>query len=385
MWTNTGTLYVGNAGSGTLTVEAGGQVSSTGGYLSYSAAATFTGQGSKWTNSSSLSVGYNGSGVLTIEAGGQVSNTTGSLGYSSGSTSTVTVTGSGSMWNNSSSLSVGYSSYGIGALNIRGDGNVTANSVSINTPSLVTLDVGHGSLLRVGGGTGTITNSGKVRIVAGPQPTAGSQYAPIAAATWSGSGTYQALGGTWDATSHRFTVSPTLGGVSGTPVAIDLAQTQRVSITESAGRGTAVASFLAKTGTGQTFDLTASTLTVADLTALQGLLTPGQTVLSGWNFSAAGSGYVATDPIYLSFGIPANLSRGDLHLWRLNGGTWSSYTAGDLTSIDGYASFTVTGVSGYAVAAAVPEPTVLVLLIASACGVMLGRSRRIALELISKK
>ncbi|MCC6125757.1 MAG: PEP-CTERM sorting domain-containing protein [Pirellulales bacterium] len=424
-WNNSSNLYVGNSGSGALTIEAGGQVSNYTGYLGYNSGstgtATVTGAGSTWTNrdiiigsgmltieaggrvsSSSgnignatkstgmvtvtgvssmwvniinLYIGFYGSGALTIAAGGQVSNTYGYLGYNSGSTGTATVTGAGSRWTNSLSLYVGFS--GSGTLNVRGNGYVTARSVSVNTTSLISLDVGYGSLLSVDGGSATIANSGKVRIVAGPQVAAGSQYAPIAANSWIGSGTYQALGGTWNATSHLFTVSPMISGVAGTPVAVDLVQTQRVAIAESVGPGTAAASFLAKTGAGQTFYLTASTLTSADLAALQGLLTPGQSVLSGWNFSAAGGGYVATDPIYLSLSIPANLERGELSLWRLNGGTWSSFAAGDLTSIDGYASFTITGLSGYAVAAAVPEPSGWALLLASACGVMLGMRRRI--------
>jgi T5SS/PEP-CTERM-associated repeat protein len=376
-WTNSNDLYVGETGSGVITITAGGQVGNLTGCLGYysgsTGIATVTGTGSKWINSSSLYVGHEGNGTLTVEAGGQLSNTIGYLGYYPGSTGTVTVTGASSRWTNSESLYVGI--IGSGTLNIRGNGNVTATSVTVRSLSIITIDVGYGSLLSVGGGTGTITNFGKVRIVTGPQVAAGSQYAPIAVRTWYG--TYQALGGTWDTTSNLFTVSPMLSGVSGTPVAVDLAQTQRVAIAESAGPGTAAASFLAKTGTGQTFYFTASTLTSADRAALQGLLTPGQSVLSGWNFTAAGGGYVATDPIYLSLSIPANLERGELNLWRLNGGTWSSFAAADLTSLDGYASFTVTGLSGYAVAAAVPEPSVLVLLLASACGVMLGLRRRI--------
>ena len=49
-----------------------------------------------------LYVGRSGSGTLNIEAGGQVSNTTGYLGYDSGSSGTATVTGTGSQWTNSS-------------------------------------------------------------------------------------------------------------------------------------------------------------------------------------------------------------------------------------------------------------------------------------------
>ena len=62
----------------------------------------------------------------------------------------------------------------------------------------------------------------------------------------------------------------------------------------------------------------------------------------------------ATDPVYLSLGIPAGLARGNLHLWKLSGSTWSSVTASDLTSIDNWASFTSTGLSGYAVAGILP-------------------------------
>ncbi len=169
-WTNSGTLYVGHSGSGELTIEAGGQVSNTNGYLGSirftwppspgqarcgltaalstsetraaarstieaggqvsssdgylgynsgsTGAATVTGASSKWTNSSTLYVGNSGSGALTIEAGGQVSNIDGYLGYNSGSTGTATVTGAGSKWTNSGSLDVGDS--GSGALDHRG-------------------------------------------------------------------------------------------------------------------------------------------------------------------------------------------------------------------------------------------------------------------------
>ena len=66
-----------------------------------------TGAGSTWTNSGDLYVGCSGSGTLNIEAGGQVSNFYGYLGYNSGSTGTVTVTGTGSMWTNSGTLYLG--------------------------------------------------------------------------------------------------------------------------------------------------------------------------------------------------------------------------------------------------------------------------------------
>ena len=127
-------------------------ITSSYGYLGYnsgsSGTATVTGTGSKWTNSGDLYVGNYGTGTLRIEAGGQVSNSTGYLGYNSGSSGTATVTGAGSKWTNSGSLYVGNS--GSGTLHIRDGGMVTASSVSVNSSSLLTIDAGYGSNLRVG-------------------------------------------------------------------------------------------------------------------------------------------------------------------------------------------------------------------------------------------
>jgi T5SS/PEP-CTERM-associated repeat protein len=126
-WTNSSTLWVGDSGTGSLRVEAGGQVSNTFGYLGYNAGstgtATINGAGSKWTNSSRLYVGHSGSCVLRVEAGGQVSNTAGDLGYNAGSTGTATITGAGSTWTNSSLLTVGRN--GSGTLTITAGGLVS--------------------------------------------------------------------------------------------------------------------------------------------------------------------------------------------------------------------------------------------------------------------
>ena len=62
---------------------------------------TVDGTGSTWTNSGDLYVGYYGNGTLNITGGGAVSNTNGYIGYNSGSTGTVTVDGTGSKWTNS--------------------------------------------------------------------------------------------------------------------------------------------------------------------------------------------------------------------------------------------------------------------------------------------
>jgi T5SS/PEP-CTERM-associated repeat protein len=153
-WTNSSELYVGNVGSGALYVEAGGQVSTFRGYLGASpgstGAATITGAGSTWTNSFQLFVGDSGSGALRVEAGGQVANGDGYLGLYAGSTGTATITGAGSKWINSS-LFVGNSRVGYGgrgALTVEDGGQVTAATLYASLGDL------HGS--------GTIAASGAV-------------------------------------------------------------------------------------------------------------------------------------------------------------------------------------------------------------------------------
>jgi len=129
-WTNSGDLSVGYAGIGRLTIEAGGQVSNTGGFLGFEdggqGTATVTGAGSTWTNSGGLHVGYKGTGTLTVEAGGRVSSEGGCLGSFSSSEGTATVTGAGSAWTNSGDLSVGR--YGTGTLTVEAGGKVSNQS-----------------------------------------------------------------------------------------------------------------------------------------------------------------------------------------------------------------------------------------------------------------
>jgi len=69
-------------------------------------------EGSEWNNSGDLFVGRDGTGTLNIEAGGLLSNTEGYIGGhpygGSDGVGTVTVTGEGSEWNNSGVLKVSF-------------------------------------------------------------------------------------------------------------------------------------------------------------------------------------------------------------------------------------------------------------------------------------
>ena len=273
--------------------------------------------------------------------------------------SSVTVDGADSTWNNSGSLYVGYSlgpfAFGTAVLSISSGGMVATPSVSVNSKSLLAIDVGNGSLLDIGSGSGTITNGGRIYLVAGANAIAGETYTPISASTWLGGGTYQGCGGTWNG-DHTFTASSIEAGVSGESVVLDLNDKQRVIVSDGKG-WTVGTSFFASSNT---IDFTATAISGTTLSDLQALAV-GQSVLSGWEFSADNYIVSSTSPVYLSFKVGSGWSADDLNLWHYADGAWSPYAASDVTYDGTYASFTVTSFSGYAVSA-VPEPSVLVLL-----------------------
>ncbi|MBX3416979.1 MAG: PEP-CTERM sorting domain-containing protein [Pirellulaceae bacterium] len=131
-WNNSGSLTVGGSGTGTLNVQSAGVVTSTNGVVGLSGGstgtATIAGAGSQWNNSGSLTLGNSGTGTLSIQLGGQVSNTSGFLGFQNGSDGTATVTGAGSQWNNSGNLTVGGS--GTGILNLVNNGLVSVGGTT---------------------------------------------------------------------------------------------------------------------------------------------------------------------------------------------------------------------------------------------------------------
>ncbi|MEX0612005.1 MAG: hypothetical protein WD738_20210 [Pirellulales bacterium] len=124
-----GSLYVGNSGSGNVNVTSSGQLSSTTGHIGYASGSigevNVDGIGSTWTNSGDLFVGYNGNGTLEITDGGNVTNFIGIIGRFTGSASSVIVDGSGSTWtNNGGAAIVGYA--GAGTLDVTNGGQVTS-------------------------------------------------------------------------------------------------------------------------------------------------------------------------------------------------------------------------------------------------------------------
>jgi len=148
-WTNGGELNVGDLGTGTLTIENGGTVSNTAGRIGTSAGSdgTVTVDGATWTNSGVLLVGREGTGTLTIENGGTVSNTLGHIGDFAGGTGTVMVDDAN--WTNSGELNVGDS--GDGTLTLQNGGTVNVNggagtvTLGTNAGAVGTLNVGNSS------------------------------------------------------------------------------------------------------------------------------------------------------------------------------------------------------------------------------------------------
>jgi len=159
-WTSSGTLYVGNSGTGTLTIANGGTVSNinvrVGSVSGSTGTVTVTGAGSTWTNSASLTVGLEGTGTLAIENGGTVSSANSQVGSVAGSSGTVTVTGAGSSWASSGLLYVGQA--GSGTLTIADGGRVT------NTIAYLGSSSGGSGTVKVTGAGSTWANAGLLRV-----------------------------------------------------------------------------------------------------------------------------------------------------------------------------------------------------------------------------
>jgi T5SS/PEP-CTERM-associated repeat protein len=377
-WTNSGALYVGNSGGGTLSISARGTVSNTTGYIGFGTNSIgmvmVSGSGTRWTNSSGLCIGNYGSGTLSITSGGSVSSTSGDIGPSTNSTGVVMVSGSGTRWTNSSGLYVGHN--GSGTLSIGSGGTVTASNIDLGNHSRLMMDIGYGSLLTVGSSTGTSYDGGTTSLSAGVGAATGA-YTPITVVFdgCHGSARYLAIGGTWNATSHVFTVSTGAMTASGSSVTIDRAAIQRILVVDSHTGWELGASVLGTTtsSTASTMSMIASVLTGGTIDALK--TTSGESVLSAWTIST--TGYTVSDatPMYLSMRVGTGQSLDDLALWHYDGTNWTEFHAVDLAYDGTYACFTVTGLSGYAVTL-VPEPGTLGLLSAAIVGLAVCRRRR---------
>jgi len=162
-WGNSGNLYVGNVGNGTLNITDGGTVYNQHGIVGQfytdfgdgnvahgTGIVNVDGAGSTWTNNGTLTVGSTAEGTVNITNGGAVSSINGNIGGQVSSLTglrgqgTVNVDGKNSTWTDSNTLTIG--SYGDGILNISNGGSVS------------NVD---GHIARYDGSTGSVTVSGK--------------------------------------------------------------------------------------------------------------------------------------------------------------------------------------------------------------------------------
>jgi T5SS/PEP-CTERM-associated repeat protein len=314
-WTTDNNMHIGFLGTGSLTIENGGNISDANGFLAFftgsTGTATVTGAGSTWTNSDSLTIGSLGQGTLIIDNGGAVTNTDGHIGPSSVATGSVSVRGTSSTWNMTGDLFIG--AQGTGNLTIKNGGSVSSNSGNIaraggtpfGTGSVTVTDAGsswtNANELRVGNngnGTLNVRNGGRVSSTSGYiATTAGSTGAVVVesdGAKWTINGRLSVAGDASTSTSGgngALNINPG-GNVS---VAQDV-----VIFPSGAVRlqgGTLDASVISFQGAGGQFQWTSGTLDVGifngNLLNQGGKLAPGPaadttTVVGSYTQQAAG-------------------------------------------------------------------------------------------------
>ena len=181
-------VCVGYSGGGTLSLANGGRLlmqtnsEKKASYIGYNPGSTglvsVDGPGSTLTNEYDLYVGNSGSGTISITNGGRIISALHSeqsniyIGYGSGSKGAVAVDGAGSEWNGYGTFRVGWS--GNGTLFITNEASVTAPQtwVGVNAGSTGLIDFGaNGGTLTTGAllasptqlaGTGTVIAQGLV-------------------------------------------------------------------------------------------------------------------------------------------------------------------------------------------------------------------------------
>ncbi|MEX2308097.1 MAG: hypothetical protein WD738_10920 [Pirellulales bacterium] len=204
-WTDSGALYIGNYGDGTLNITAGGRVTvNASGYIGREGGSmgevNVDGAGSILTTSSDLWAGFGGNGTLSITGGADVSSPDdGRIGHVEGSIGEVTVDGSGSTWTIGDNLSIGNND-GNGTLYITNGGQINSGYGTIAQQSVATGEVTVDGI----GSTWTITNTltvgvfgnGTLNVTAGGNVASSVGYIGYYSDS-TGEVTVDGLGSTW--------------------------------------------------------------------------------------------------------------------------------------------------------------------------------------------
>jgi autotransporter-associated beta strand protein/T5SS/PEP-CTERM-associated repeat protein len=333
-WTNTGSLFVGLGGTGSLTINGTGHVTNEDGFVGHFSGSTGTVgvSGGTWTNNINLFIGNNGTGSLTISGTGNVTSMFGSVGNLPGGNGTVSV--SGGTWTNNLDLSIGNG--GTGSLAINGTGNVTSMFGYIGSlpDGNGTVSVSGGtwtnsSNLTIGiGGTGSLTINGTGMVIVGNTLSRGSN----GRINLESGGTLQiGYAGTTGTLATDLTNNGTLifdvtdSSTSGYAIS-------GTGVVDKTGAGTLVLSGSSSNYSGATsikagtllldsgYSNTASAVSVLSNGTLGGSGTAGDvTVLANATISAGGNAPVGINTFSISSGNPeiATLTVGNL---TLNGG-----------------------------------------------------------------
>lgn len=164
--TFTGVLIDGNNTAGRMEIRAGGTLLSYRGFLGYNVGAVgsalITDAKSKWTASGSIWVGNSGSGTLDVLNGAVVSSSgNGYLAFANNTTGLATVIGTGSLWTMVDHLYIGGNGVapgGIGQLVVQNGGTVTAAGIVLWSTGIMTLGANAtltGPFTAMGGGMET--------------------------------------------------------------------------------------------------------------------------------------------------------------------------------------------------------------------------------------
>lgn len=179
--TSSGIMYVGNAGTGTLNVQNGAKARSTANSVSIGHAATGSGTvtvdgvGSELTAAVTLNVGNLGTGTLTVQNGGTATAVDSIyIGTLAGANSTTTITGAGSKLQSAGVLFLGHN--GTGILNIENGGKIEVSQMRLGSAANGdgTLNITNGGILNtIGRGyLGYVGNTNTTANISG----AGSQW-----------------------------------------------------------------------------------------------------------------------------------------------------------------------------------------------------------------
>jgi len=137
-WASSGNLTVGNGGEGVLNITTGGHVSSTADAILGNAAGAqgsvvVSGTDARLDLAGGMTIGNAGTGSLTISNGGQVTSAGSTIASASTGVGEVTITGAGSSWN-VSNLTVALA--GAGTMTVKDGANVSvASTLTVSDPA----------------------------------------------------------------------------------------------------------------------------------------------------------------------------------------------------------------------------------------------------------